>query len=83
MKVKLIRSDVKLSCLLVGMTLNILNDWHDDVLFNILVQCLDKWCPHFLDSTLKPDVIMEEVSFTSQNSQVHSKVVILTVDNRN
>lgn len=54
---------------------------HHDMLIYILDKCLDKSRSDLLDPLLQPDVIVQKVSFSSQNAQTNCKVEIITVHN--
>ena len=62
------------------MSLLILVNRSDDVVFDILKEGFNEWSTDILDSRLEPNIIMEEVSFTSKDTKVHSEEVIFTID---
>jgi len=74
-----LQTNFRLVVCLIGMPFDVLVDWLDYLVFEVLQQSLDEGRSHLLDSALKPNVVVEEVSFACQNSQVNGKVVVLTV----
>lgn len=54
---------------------------NDDVILDILDQSIDEWASNVLDSALDPVIVVKEISFTSQDTEVHRKVIIFAVDN--
>ena len=50
------------------------------MLVDVFEEGLHERRSHFLDAFFEPHIVMEEVSLTSQYSQIDSKVIILAID---
>ena len=50
------------------------------MIFDVLEKCFNKWCPNIVNSSLQPYIIVKEISFSRQNSQIHCEIVVLAVD---
>lgn len=59
---------------------HLLSAGKDNLLFEVLNQSFHKRCPNTLNSLFKPHVIVEEVAFARQDTQVDGEVIILAVD---
>ena len=53
----------------------------NDLLVDVLDEGLHEGCADFLDSLLEPDIIMQELAFTRQNSQIDGEIEVIAVNN--
>ena len=53
----------------------------NDLLVDVLDESLHEGCANFLDSLLEPDIIMQELAFTRQNSQIDGEIEVIAVNN--
>ena len=55
----------------------------NNVVLDVLNKCIDKRTPHIPNSAFNPTIVVQEVSFSSQNTEIQCKVVVFTVNNLN
>ena len=53
--------------------------WDDYLLIYVLDKGLDKRCANLFDSLFQPDIVVEEFSFTRQNSQINREIKIVAI----
>jgi hypothetical protein len=58
----------------------VLIDGCNHMFFDVLEESLDEGCSYLCNSSLQPDIIVEEVSLASQDAQVDCEVVVLAVN---
>lgn len=59
----------------------VLEDRRHDVLLDVLEESLDEGGANITDASLEPDIVVQEVSLTSEDGKVNCKVVVLAVHN--
>jgi hypothetical protein len=57
--------DIKLSELVVGMLLYVFLDRQNDVLFQVLDECLDERSANLINATFEPHIIVQEITLAS------------------
>ena len=57
--------------------------WDNDLLVDVFDEWLYKWSSNFLNSLLEPDIVMQELPFACQDSEIDSKIEVIAINNLN